>query len=234
MSILAGRTFTQDMASDIKLYIINELLPEFSTEFFGDLLLSFTKSLHTRKLLTSILVKLWKKFSAERILTDPHKTAVLHKMLQLTGAFISNKARLEHFQKPFCSSWLAFGIGRSWCSSVYGSTWYVFQHWAPPGCQPAPGAGIVMATQRGQNDRAKKVFSWWAKKEKLKSKLPTPSQKLNLLLGENIDMWLGENKLTAPRAPKEIFYSCQFWLLQKSVIIQRKSIDTVGSLLIPE
>lgn len=68
MSRLARRIFTQDMVSDIKLCSINELLPEFSTGFFGDLWLSFTKPLHTRKLLTSIMVELLRKFSAERFL----------------------------------------------------------------------------------------------------------------------------------------------------------------------
>lgn len=69
MRRLARRIFTHDIVSDIKPYVINELSPEFSTGFFGDLWLSFTKLLHTRKLLISILVELLKKkkFSAERI-----------------------------------------------------------------------------------------------------------------------------------------------------------------------
>lgn len=136
-------------------HIINELLPEFSMWFFGDLWLSFTKLLLTRELLISILVDLLKKKSVlKEFLTDPQKTAVIIQDV----AFIFDKAALEHS----LFSWLALDIGSSWYSQVDGSTWYVLQHWTLLDYQPTPGTGIRMTTEKEQEDRAKRVFWWWA------------------------------------------------------------------------
>lgn len=125
MSKLTWRTLTYDIVLNIKTYIINELLPEFSTWLFGDLWLSVTKLSHMRELLISILVDLLKKISAERIPDRSSKNSCILKDV----AFISDKAALEHLLKPSLSSWLALGIGSYWYSQVYGSTWYVLQHW---------------------------------------------------------------------------------------------------------
>lgn len=51
-----------------------------------------------------------KNLVLKEFLADPsHKTASFYKMLQLKNAFISNKAQLGHFQKPFSIQMICFG-----------------------------------------------------------------------------------------------------------------------------
>lgn len=107
MRRLARRIFTHDIVSDIKPYVINELSTEFSTVFFGDLWLSFIKSLLTGKLLISILVELLKikKLVLKEFLTDPyHRIVSFYKILQVKNELFPTKHKWDIFKSLSPSS----------------------------------------------------------------------------------------------------------------------------------
>lgn len=154
MSKLTWRTFIYDIVLNIKTYH-KWITPRIFNVILRRPLVVIHKIVAYEGIINLNFSRSFKKKSAlKEFLTDPQKTAAIIQDV----AFIFDKAALEHS----LFSWLALDIGSSWYSQVDGSTWYVLQHWTLLDYQPTPGTGIRMTTEKEQEDRAKRVFWWWA------------------------------------------------------------------------